>query len=81
MVGEGGTINLDATNDVIHKQLTLMGSRTFSTIGLEELGRYVVDRNLPLRDMITARFTLDQVADAFTRFEAGAAGKYVVTWG
>ena len=28
--------------------------------------------------MITRTFTLDQVAEAFTDFEAGAAGKYVV---
>lgn len=80
MVGEGGSITLDATNDVIHKQLTLMGSRTFSTVVLEEVGRYVVDRGLPLGELITKRFRLDGVGDAFARFEAGAAGKYVVTW-
>ena len=79
-VGEGGTVTFDVTTDIIRRQLTLMGSRTFSTLVLEELGRYVVDRGLPLRELITGRFTLDQVDDAFVRFEAGAAGKYVVTW-
>ena len=79
-VGEGGTVTFEVTNDIMRRQLTLMGSRTFSTIVLEELGRYVVDRSLPLKDLITARFPLDQVADAFARFEAGAAGKFVVTW-
>ena len=80
-VGEGGTVTFDVTTDIIRRQLTLMGSRTFSTVVLEELGRYVVDRGLPLRELITGRFTLDQVDDAFVRFEAGAAGKFVVTWG
>ena len=80
LVGEGGTVTFDATNDIIHRQVTLMGSWTFSTVVLEELGHYVVDRGVPLRDLITERFTLDQVDDAFTRFEAGAPGKYVVTW-
>ena len=79
-VGEGGTVTLDVTADILRKQLTLMGSRTFSTLVLEELGRYVVDRNLPLRDLITARFSLDDIAGAFAAFEAGAAGKFVVTW-
>ncbi|MDE2969739.1 MAG: zinc-binding dehydrogenase [Chloroflexota bacterium] len=79
-VGEGGTVTFDATNDIIHRQVTLMGSWTFSTVVLEELGHYVVDRSIPLRDMITRTFTLDQVAEAFTDFEAGAAGKYVVTF-
>ena len=79
-VGEGGTVTFDATNDIIHRQVTLLGSWTFSTVVLEELGNYVVDRGIPLRDMITKTFTLDQVAEAFTDFEAGAAGKYVVTF-
>lgn len=79
-VGEGGTVTFDVTPDIMRKQLTLMGSRTFSTMVLEELGRYVVDRSLPLKDLITARFTLDQIADAFARFDAGAPGKFVVTW-
>ena len=77
LVGEGGTVTFDATNDIIHRQVTLMGSWTFSTVVLEELGHYVVDRGVPLRDLITERFTLDQVDDAFTRFEAGAPAS---TW-
>ena len=80
LVGEGGTVTFDATNDIIHRQVTLMGSWTFSTVVLEELGHYVVDRGIPLRDMITRTFTLDQVAEAFADFEAGAPSKYVVTW-
>ena len=79
-VGEGGTVTFEVTNDIMRRQLTLMGSRTFSTILLEELGRYIADRNLPLKDLITARFTLDRIDDAFARFEAGAPGKFVVTW-
>ena len=79
-VGEGGTVTLDVTADILRKQLTLMGSRTFSAGVLEELGRYVVDGKLPLRRLITARFTLDKIAQAFADFETGAAGKYVVTF-
>ena len=80
-VGEGGAVNFeDVTNDIIHRQVTLLGSWTFSTMVLEELGNYIVDRKIPLKDLLLYRYPLEKVEEAFTLFEAGAAGKSTIIW-
>jgi threonine dehydrogenase-like Zn-dependent dehydrogenase len=76
-VGEGGTVTLDVSRDVIHKHLTIYGSWTFSTVGMEECARFVVDRAVPLQRLITHRYPLDQAVEAFHTFDAGATGKCV----
>src|SRR5262249_34366808 len=64
-VGEGGTVTLDPSPDIIHRHLTLYGSWTFPTVGLAECARFVVDRRVPLGRLITHRFRLDQADEAF----------------
>lgn len=76
-VGEGGTVTLEPSPDVIHKQLTIYGSWTFSTVGLEECARFVADRGVPLDGLITHRFRLDQAEEAFRLFDRGQTGKCV----
>ncbi len=77
-VGEGGTVALNPTPDIIHRHLTLYGSWTFSTILLEECARFIVDRHVPLGRLITGRFPLEQAGEAFRQFADGAPGKFVL---
>jgi threonine dehydrogenase-like Zn-dependent dehydrogenase len=74
-VGEGNTVTLNASPDIIHKQLTIYGSWTFSTVGLEECARFIIDRDIRLGRLITHRFALDQAVDAFRLFETTTTGK------
>jgi threonine dehydrogenase-like Zn-dependent dehydrogenase len=76
-VGEHGTATFDMTPDVIHKQLTMYGSWTFSTVIMAELARFAVDRAVPLHKVFTDSFTLDQAQHAFERFESRVMGKGV----
>jgi len=76
-VGERGTATFDMTPDVIHKQLTMYGSWTFSTVLMAECARFAVDRKVPLRHVFTDTFTLDQAPEAFRRFESRVMGKGV----
>ena len=76
-VGEGGTVTLEPSPDIIHRHLTLYGSWTFPNVGIEECARFVVDRSVPLARLITHRFRLDQAAEAFQLFDGGASGKCV----
>lgn len=76
-VGEGGSVTLDVTNDIIHRQLTLYGSWTFPASGLAEGARFAVERGIPLDKLITRRFRLEEADDAYRQFDAGAAGKLV----
>ena len=68
------------TPDVIHKQLTMYGSWTFSTVLLAECARFAVDRGVSLRHVYTDTFTLDQAAAAFQRFESRGMGKGYFTF-
>jgi threonine dehydrogenase-like Zn-dependent dehydrogenase len=77
-VGEGGTVTLEPSPDIIHRQLTLYGSWTFSTVLLEEAARFIAARRVPLAGLITGRFPLDQAAEAYRQFDAGAPGKFVL---
>lgn len=79
-VGEGNTTTFDVSPQIIHKQLTIYGSWTFSLSGLEEVARFVVDRQVPLKDLITHRFPLEQAAEAYRLFEEGNTGKVVLLW-
>jgi threonine dehydrogenase-like Zn-dependent dehydrogenase len=79
-VGEGNTTTFDVSPQIIHKQLTIYGSWTFSLSGLAEVAHFVVERHVPLKDLITHRFTLDQAAEAYRLFDSGRTGKVVLVW-
>jgi threonine dehydrogenase-like Zn-dependent dehydrogenase len=76
-VGEGGNVQLEPSPDVIHKQLTIHGSWTFSTVGLAECARFIADRAVPLERLITHQFRLAQADEAFALFDQGKTGKCV----
>ena len=76
-VGEQGTATFDMTPDVIHKQLTMYGSWTFSTVLLAECAQFAVDRRISLRNVFTESFSLDEADAAFQKFSARAMGKGV----
>ncbi|MDQ3809075.1 MAG: zinc-binding dehydrogenase [Chloroflexota bacterium] len=78
-VGEKGTATFDMTPEVIHKQLTMYGSWTFSTVLMAECAQFAVDRRIPLKHVFTESFTLDQAPEAFRRFESRTMGKGVFT--
>ena len=76
-VGEQGTATFEMTPDVIHKQLTMYGSWTFSTVLLAECARFAVDRRVRVGNVFTASFVLDQAEEAWKKFSARGMGKGV----
>ena len=81
LVGERGSMTLDdVSRQVIHKHLTIYGSWTFSTVLLEEAANWVVDRNVPLKDLVTHRFSIERAREAFSVFQSGDTGKVVFVW-
>ncbi len=79
-VGERGSATFEMTPDVIHKQLTMYGSWTFSTLLLAECAQFAVDRKVPLGRVFTDTFTLNDGAEAYRRFETRSMGKGVFTF-
>ncbi|MCG8692658.1 MAG: zinc-binding dehydrogenase, partial [Minwuiales bacterium] len=56
-VGEGGSVTLDVSPDLIRKQLTVIGSWTFSSVIQEECARFVADRKVDVDKLFTQRYT------------------------
>jgi threonine dehydrogenase-like Zn-dependent dehydrogenase len=80
LVGEGGTVTYEPTPHIIHRHLTMLGSWTFSTFGLEEAAKFTAERNIPLDSVITSRSSIEDAPKAYTEFSKGAPGKFVINW-
>jgi threonine dehydrogenase-like Zn-dependent dehydrogenase len=79
-VGEGGSVTLDVSKDLLRRQVTLIGSWTFSAVGQEECARFIAGRQLPLKRLLTHRFSLDEADAAYRLFDTQTTGKGVFTW-
>src|SRR5436309_2927776 len=64
-VGEGNTTTFDISQDMIRRQLTIHASWTFSSVGQAECAKFIADRKVPLDGLLTHRFALDQVDEAY----------------
>jgi threonine dehydrogenase-like Zn-dependent dehydrogenase len=76
-VGAHGTATFDMTPDVIHKQLTMIGSWTFNPTLMAECAQFAVDRQVPLGRVFTHSFRLDEAEEAFRLVESQRIGKGV----
>lgn len=77
MVGEGSELRLDVSPDLLRKQVTVMGSWTFSTVLQAECARFIVERGVDGDALFTHRWSLDQAAEAYRLFDQQATGKGV----
>jgi threonine dehydrogenase-like Zn-dependent dehydrogenase len=77
LVGEGGTLTVDVSQDLLRRQLTLAASWTFSTVGQAECARFIADRKIPAEQLFTHRYRLDQAEEAYKLFDTQTTGKGV----
>lgn len=77
-VGEGDSVTLDVSNDLLRRQVTLIGSWTFSTVGQADCARYVADRGIDLDRLFTHRWSLDQAEEAYQVFDRQSDGKGMI---
>lgn len=77
-LGEGGTVKFNPSPDIIHDQKTIYGSWVTSIWLMEELVERLVRWNLHPADIITHRFSLANVADAYALMASGKCGKVAV---
>jgi threonine dehydrogenase-like Zn-dependent dehydrogenase len=77
-VGEGDNVTLDVSNDLLRRQVTLIGSWTFSTVGQADCARYVADRGIALDRLFTHRWRLEQAEEAYRLFDKQTSGKGVI---
>lgn len=77
-LGEGGRVELNPSPDMIHDQKTIYGSWVTSTWLMEELVERLVRWNLHPADLVTHRFALEKVGDAYSLMASGKCGKVAV---
>jgi len=76
-VGEGGDVTLDVSTDMIRKQMTVIGSWTFSQVGQMDCARFVADNGIDVEKLFTHRWQLDQAEEAYRLFDTQSTGKGV----
>ena len=79
MVGEGGRLDVDVSQTLIHRNLTVLGSWVTSRWRTGELLERLVRWRLHPEVLVTHRYPLDRVAEAYQVADSGVAGKVAVT--
>lgn len=79
-VGEGKTVTLDVSQDMLRKQLTIIGSWTFNITGQADCARFVADNRIALERLFTHRFALKEAEEAYRLFDKQTIGKGVFTF-
>jgi threonine dehydrogenase-like Zn-dependent dehydrogenase len=79
-VGEGGDVTLDVSRDLLRKQLTVIGSWTFSAMGQAECARFIADNDIDLEKIFSHRWKLGEVEEAYRVFDTQATGKAVIVF-
>ena len=76
-VGERNNVTIDVSPDMLRKQLTIIGSWTFSWQGQADCARFVVERKVDVEKLFTHRWKLDQAEGAYRLFDTQTTGKGV----
>ena len=76
-VGEGSNVTIDVSPDMLRKQLTIVASWTFSTVGQADCAEFVADRKIKVDDLFTERWKLEQADEAYKLFDKQTTGKGV----
>ena len=64
-------------HDMLRRQVTVVGSWTFSKNGQAECARFVAERGIDVDALFTHEFALDQAVDAYRLFDTQTTGKGV----
>lgn len=79
-IGEGGTCSFAPSEDIIHDQKTIYGSWVTSIWKMEELVERIVRWGIKPDTLITHRFSLQQVDEAYRLMASGKCGKVAIVF-
>jgi len=77
-LGEGGRVEFNPSPDIIHDQKSIYGSWVTSTWRMEELVEQLVRWKLHPETLVTHRFPLHRVSEAYSLMASGRCGKVAV---
>ncbi|NQV99892.1 MAG: zinc-binding dehydrogenase [Rhodospirillales bacterium] len=76
-VGEGNDVTIDVSRDMLRRQLTILGSWTFSTMGQADCAEFCVRHQVPVDKLFTHHYGIDEADDAYDLFDKQTTGKGV----
>ena len=79
-LGEGGTVSFKPSEDIIHDQKTIYGSWVTSIWKMEELVERIVRWGIRPEELVTHRFELKDVSEAYSLMADGKCGKVAVVF-
>ena len=79
-VGEGGEVTLDVSRDMLRKQLTIIGSWTFSAMGMARVRALRRRQRHRRRALFSHRWKLEQADEAYRMFDTQSTGKGVIVF-
>jgi hypothetical protein len=80
LVGEGETLGLSPSRDMIHDQKTVYGSWVTSIWLMEDLVERIVRWRIHPEDLVTNRFPLEKAGEAYALMASGKSGKVAVVF-
>ena len=78
-VGEGGDVTIEVSNDLLRRQVTLIGSWTFSKHGQAECANFIAEKQIDVDKLFTHTWSLTQAKEAYELFDLQSDGKGVFT--
>lgn len=78
MVGEGGRVDFDVSQTIIHRQISIHGSWVTSLGHMEDVTEKLVEWGLRPERIVTHRFPLDKAAAAYHIADEGQGGKVCI---
>lgn len=77
LVALGGNLTVDGMKDLISKQRTVIGSYTFSDVGMKDCANFIARHGVDVDKLFTDHWALEQADEAYRVFDAQAGGKGV----
>jgi 2-desacetyl-2-hydroxyethyl bacteriochlorophyllide A dehydrogenase len=79
-IGESKETTIKPSEQLIRKQITVMGSWYFPIHEFEEIAEFIVKKNLPVEKLVTHTFPLTEAETAFRLFDERKTEKAVFVW-
>jgi 2-desacetyl-2-hydroxyethyl bacteriochlorophyllide A dehydrogenase len=79
-IGESKETTIKPSEQLIRKQISVMGSWYFPIQEYEEIADFIVKKGLPVEKLVTHRFKLEEAETAFRLFDERKTEKAVFVW-
>jgi propanol-preferring alcohol dehydrogenase len=79
-IGENKELKIHPSEQLIRKQITVMGSWYFPIQEFDEIAEFIVRKQLPVEKLVTHTFTLEEAEKAFKLFDERKTEKAVFVW-